>query len=277
MTITCDRRASHQRRRALDDYFTANVLAGGFVCAHKSECKRSHPGTFLEGQLHHVGQFYDLLLDRSPLRVVIVGQEYGHGPAQVDSHHRHAMIMDSGTQCRFEAEPGHKGRNPHMRGTTSALRLLFGIPLGSDYESESVPIDGERVHLFDAFALVNYLLCSAVAEDSRSRGLATPTMKKSCRHHFREALRILEPTVVVVQGKNFWPWVQDAFDSVNRIHRSHPVHAARLGSMQALVASFTHPSARYPSNWGMNDRTPYLLEVVAPSLAWIRNRILRRR
>jgi hypothetical protein len=30
------------------------------------------------------------------------------------------------------------GSNPHMRGTTSALRMLFGKGLGSDWESEPV-------------------------------------------------------------------------------------------------------------------------------------------
>src|SRR5437870_8620480 len=274
MTLTCDRQTAEVRRRRLEQYLTANVLAAEFICTHYCECRTSHAATFYQGQLHHVGRFYDLLFDGLPLRIVIVGQEYGHAPAQVASQARYAMIMSSGIDRRFKAESGYEARNPHMRGT-NVLRLLLSIPPGTDHESEFIQIDGERVHFFDAFALVNYLLCSAVENDGKTRGLATPTMMKNCQHHFREALRILEPSVIIVQGKTFWPWVRSAFDSVT--HQAHEVHTARLGSMQTFVASFTHPSARYPHNWGTNDQTPYLLQTVAPSIAWIRDQVLNRR
>ena len=275
MTLACDRQKSDERRRALEEYLTGNVLATEFICTHFDECRSSHAGPFYEGQLHHVGRFYDLLFNGLPLRIVIVGQEYGDGPELVDSQARYEMIMRSGRDLRFKAGGGYKQRNPHMRGTTNVLRLLFGIPLGTDHESEFKTIDGERVHLFDAFALVNYLLCSALSNDGTTRGLATPTMMKNCQHHFREALRILQPSVVVVQGKTFWPWVESAFDSVT--HRAHEVHDARLGSMQTFLASFTHPSALYPGNWGANDHTPYLLNTVVPSIAWIRDQLMNSR
>lgn len=68
----------------------------------------------------------------------------------------------SGLKSRYYAGGGHPGRNPHMRGTTSALRILFGNGLGADWEGEFVTtVNGERFHVFDAFALVNVLLCSA--------------------------------------------------------------------------------------------------------------------
>ncbi len=265
-------RRTEERRRALEQYLTANVLAAEFICTHFRECRSSHAETFYEGQLHHLGRFYDLLFDGLPLRVVVVGQEYGHEPARVHSEARYQMIMHSGLYCRFKAEGSYEARNPHMRGTTNALRLLFGIPLGTDHESEFMTVDHERFHLFDAFALVNYLLCSAVGNDGKTRGLATSTMIKNCQHHFQQALRILEPSVVVVQGRTFWPWIQSAFDSVT--HQAHEVHSARLGSLHMFVASFTHPSApSYPLNWGTNDQTPYLLQTVAPSIAWIRDQI----
>lgn len=276
MTVTCDRQKTEERRRALEQYLTANVLADQFICTHFRECRSSHAEAFYEGQLHHLGRFYDLLFDGLPLRVVVVGQEYGHEPARVHSEARYQMIMHSGLYCRFKAEGDYEARNPHMRGTTNALRLLFGIPLGTDHESEFMTVDDERFHLFDAFALVNYLLCSAVGNDGKTRGLATSTMMKNCQHHFQHALRILEPSVVVVQGKTFWPWIQSAFDSVT--HQAHEVHSARLGPLQMFVASFTHPSApSYPHNWGTNDQTPYLLQTAAPSIAWIRDQIFTNR
>jgi hypothetical protein len=252
------------------------VLGSEFICTQYRECRASHAATFHEGQLHHLGRFYDLLFNGVPLRVVVVGQEYGHEPPRVGSQARYEMIMHSGIDCRFSAEGEYKSRNPHMRGTTSALRLLFGLPLGADHEREFLQIDRERVHLFDAFGLINYLLCSAVGDDGKTRGLATKIMKKNCQSHFREALRILEPSVIIVQGKTFWRrWIRSAFDSVE--HREHEVYAVRLGRLSTLVASFTHPSARYPYNWGTNDNTPYLLHTVAPSIAWIRSYLFRGR
>ena len=272
MTVTCDRPKTEARRLALEQYLTTNVLGADFVCSHYRECRSSHAETFYEGQLHHVGKFYDLLFDDLPLRVVVVGQEYGHGPARFSLQQRYELVMSVGHDLRFLAHDG-PARNPHMKGTTSALRLLFGLPLGTDYQSEILTIDGQCCHLFDAFALVNYLLCSAIRSDGTRRGQATDTMKANCRHHFREALHILEPSVIVVQGEKFWlSGVSSSFDSVSHLTRN--VYEARLGSLQILVAAFAHPSAGPPKNWGTNDHTPYLLNVVKPSLEWIRQRVL---
>ncbi len=268
MTLTCDRQKSKARLLALEDYLTTNVLDADFVCPDCWECKSSHAETFYEGQLHHLGKFYDLLFNDLPLRVVVVGQEYGHAPSRVGCKARYEMIMSSGLDCRFKAGDGYQARNPHMRGTTNVLRLLFGIPLGTDHDSEFMMIEGELIHIFDAFALVNYLLCSAVSTDGKKRGLATRTMTKNCHGHFREVMRILEPSVVIVQGKTFWTWVSAALDSVTQ--QTDHVYKARLGPTETFVAVFTHPSARFPHNWGANEQTPYLLETVAPSIASIR-------
>jgi uracil-DNA glycosylase len=258
---------------ALDQYLTTNVLSSDFVCPHYRECKSSHAETFYEGQLHHVGRFYDLLLDDLPYRIVVVGQEYGHEPPRVNRLERYKKIMEIGRDRRFKAEGDYKARNPHMKGTTNVLRLLFGIPLGSDHDSEFIPINGEHVHLFDAFALVNYLLCSAVPTGGRMRGKATRTMMKNCQGHFREVIRILEPSVVIVQGKAFLDWVSPAFGLL-RPEADH-VFSATLGTTKTFVAAFTHPSAHFPDNWGANDRTAYLLETVAPSIAFIRQQMRR--
>ena len=273
MTVTCDRQRTEARLLALEQYLTTNILGADFVCPDYRVCRSSHAEAFYEGQLHHVGQFYDLLLDDLPLRVVVVVQEYGHEPPRVGCQARYDMIMSSGLDYRFKAGGGYKARNPHMRGTTNVLRLLFGIPLGTDHDSEFMMIEGKRIHIFDAFALVNYLLCSAVSTDGKMRGLATRTMMKNCQGHFREVMRILEPSVVIVQGTTFWAWVSAAFDSVTQ--KTDHVYRARLGRAETSVAVFTHPSAHFPHNWGANDQTPYLVETVAPSIASIRQQLRR--
>lgn len=182
------------------------------------------------------------------------------------------MIMRSGLESRFKADAAHEARNPHMRGTTNVLRLLFGLTLAADHDSEFMPINGERVHIFDAFSLVDYLLCSAVGTDGSMRGLATRTMMKNCQGHFREVMRILEPSVIVIQGKGFWASVKAAFDSATQL--SDQIYNLRLGPTKVFAAVFTHPSAHFPNNWGANCQTPYLLGTVAPAIARIRTQLL---
>ena len=254
-----------------EQYLSNNVLGDNFVCQHYNAYKSSHPGAFYEGQLHHIGKHYGVTLNGSPLRVVVVGQEYGHPPARVDLRDRYAMIIGSGLGSRFTKQQGYEVRNPHMKGTTSALRLIFGIPLGTDHNSEFLLIEGKRVHIFDAFALVNYLLCSAVPEGTRN-GKATPTMMSHCRGHFRKVMHILEPSVIIVQGKGFWQKsIRNSFDSVSQV--SDFVYKAKLASKESFIAAFSHPSAHFPYNWGINDHTEYLQNTVVPSIKIIHDHL----
>jgi hypothetical protein len=213
------------------------------------------------------------MFDGAALRIVVVGQEYGAEDAPVSLKERYDSIIDCGVGRRFKREGMYKPLNPHMKGTTSVLRLLFGIPLGVDHESEYIRFeDGLQCHIFDAFALVNYLLCSAVKPGS-TRGYSTTTMKQNCLPHFRQALEILEPTVIVVQGIGFWPWVRRAFDTVEPL--DDVLHRVRVGSQEALLGAFSHPSAPSSYNWGRNERTPYLCDTVRPTVERIRQELFR--
>jgi hypothetical protein len=121
--------------------------------------------------MSHVGRHFDLEIGGRPLRIVIVGQESGwpKGPGarrrgrRVTLEKRYEIVHDvTGQERRYYAEPGHPGRNPHMRGTTQALRIIFGKGPGTRFEDEFVtPSKGRAFHIFDGFALVNRLLCSA--------------------------------------------------------------------------------------------------------------------
>lgn len=271
--VSVEKQKTKIRLEELESYMTKNVLGAGFVCPHYRECKSSHSQTFYEGQLHHVGTHYDLSLDMAPMRVAIVGQEYGHKPSRVTGEDRYKMIMESALDLRFKAGGGFDARNPHMKGTTNVLRLLFGIPLGIDHDSEFLMIDGKPVHIFDAFALVNYLLCSAVLDGGSTKGKATRTMKENCSGHFRAVMQILAPSVLIVQGTNFWSTVRQTFDSITR--ETDNVYKAAVGEVELYVAAFHHPSAHFPHNWGVNDHTPYLLETVVPAIETIHSRLAR--
>lgn len=171
-----------------------------------------------------------------------------------------------------------------MRGTTSLLRYLLGQPFGTDYPREFIEVGMQSVHVFECFSLVNFLMCSALEADlteaipSRGRGSkpgrSTRTMQLNCASHYRRTLEILEPTVVIAQGKGVRRWMRGSIDSVQSLSHHLPVERIRLGRIECLLATFSHPAAPSRENWGMNDRQPYLLEVVAPTLRLLRKLLL---
>ncbi len=254
----------------------ANLLDGDdFLCRTFGECKRSVcPGyDFREGVMSHVGGRFDLFLDEKPLRVVVVGQEAGlprgHNAAQYSSKvslqlRRQQVTQVSGLARRYFADDEHLGRNPHMRGTTSALRILFGLGLGTDFDREFIqPDKGRSFHIFEGFALVNRLLCSA-GPVGTSQGRATPTMRKNCANHFMATMDILDPTMVILQGSQVAKSVLGMF-AVTRSHGEH-VHEASYQDHRVLLCTFSHPSARGDLRWGEKPDGRYVTTVVAPSL-----------
>jgi hypothetical protein len=265
-----------ERAAALGRYFGTEVAAcQSLICANAAECLASHHGDFYESQLHHVGRHYDLSRDGHPLRIVVVGQEYGHGPAFVSLTHRTEMIVrESGAGSRFKANRKLPARNTHMRGCTSLLRLIFGHGLGTDYEGEFLDINGDAVHLFECFALVNFLLCSAVpTSDGRPAetlggkpGRSTAVMRKNCTRHFRAALEALEPTHVIAQGYGVRRWIARAYGLPSR-RPQDSMERLLFGHSAATLVSFSHPSAHGTLNWGLNERMPYLVNTVVPTIA----------
>jgi hypothetical protein len=142
-----------ERTAQLSQYLRAEVLNERFLCRSYDVCRAScSDRVFYEGQLPHVGQHYDLQVDGKPTRIVIVGQEYGHGPALVRLEGRAAMIRDA-------AAKGFRGRNPHMKGTTTILRLLLHRNAGDDALNEQL-FPNSAVHIFEGFARLS-TICSA--------------------------------------------------------------------------------------------------------------------
>lgn len=251
---------SASRFQAVADYMRAEVLDGTyFKCASQDACRASASPHFYSGQLSHLGRHYDLEKDGRSFRIVVVGQEYGTPQFNVDLTERRRQLAQS-------AHVGFSGRNPHMRGTTSILRLLHGREVGVDASGEQL-LDG---HLFDGFALVNFLLCSAIQESrpdaarGAGKGASTPVMRGNCVRHFSRTLEILEPDIVVVQGVGVRRWLSPAvadsqcFDGVER---------ARIGGHRVDLLTFHHPSAPGLSGWwGNSPRARYLTETVEPTI-----------
>lgn len=259
-------RATKRRIVELERYMTANVLAGKrFICTSQRECESSIlPGcSFQEAYLSHVGSHYDLRRDGNDMRIVVVGQEVGKSDrTRVSVAERSARVLASGLETRFYAERGHRPRNPHMRGTTLALRAILGTGAGTDRAREFVEVARGPVHIYECFALVNRLLCSAHVTGT-SQGRSTKTMLRNCERHFAATLEILQPTIVVIQGKRMWEWSQDVLIPVKK--RGEALWECDLDGHRTLVATFTHPSARGEHRWD-SPQSSYFREVVRPTL-----------
>ena len=274
LRLRSNRAVTDRRIDALRTYMDANVLGpAGFCCASYDACRNSirEGDRFFEGQLSHVGHRYDLQLNQRPLRVVVVGQEYavralGRGSKQggVTLDERYAMVHDASGLSRYYTDGAHRGRNPHMRGTTSALRVIFGKEPGADWDEEFIRTpEGDHFHIFDAFALINVLLCSAGPE-GRSLGRSTKLMRSNCLRHFAASMEILEPTILVLQGHGVQRWIAPVLGSMQE-HTPH-LGEARLAGSRTLVCRFSHPAAHPPLGWGNRLDASYLREVVEPTL-----------
>ncbi|WP_055404851.1 MULTISPECIES: hypothetical protein [unclassified Mycobacterium] len=272
--ITADRAATRSRIAKLRRYVEKNLLTEtDFVCSHQADCRHScRPGdSFREGTMSHVGRHFDLRADGKPLRIVVVGQESGFpkGAPALQSHvtldARYQQVHDvTGLEKRYYTTNTHKGRNPHMRGTTTALRILMGTDAGTDREGEFVkPGNDKPFHIFDGFALVNRLLCSAAPPGS-SNGRPTGTMFRNCSEHFSATMKILEPTIVIIQGRAVAKWVKPLLVP-GRTYDDHH-HEAFLGKHRMIVCTFTHPSAHGAHRWGDQPTARYIADVVRPTL-----------
>ena len=262
---------TRERVRMLEEYVRANLLsaAGSFICTSFEQCRSSRCGyPFYAGQMSHVGKHYDLEVKGRAMRIVLAGQEYGREFERVDLADRSRMICES-------ARAGFgKDRNPHMKGVASTLRLLLGRELGDDDEGERL-LGG---HIFDGFALVNYLLCTALEEvrgkNSRfsGKGYSSPRMQRNCARHFLRTMEVLEPTVIVVHGLALRRWIANALQLPAKGPTSEVVEIA--GKPVSLL-TFAHPSAggRY-GWWGATPHKRYLCNTIAPA---IRGYLRRRR
>jgi hypothetical protein len=88
-----------------------------------------------------------------------------------------------------------------MQGVMNALRVAVGRAPGADRVGELLDLAGrdDPVYLFDAYAMTDLRLCSAFrAGSTDSRG--TRVMSSNCLRHLSATVRILEPTLCIVQG-----------------------------------------------------------------------------
>ncbi|MCY4400848.1 MAG: hypothetical protein OXE96_16130 [Gemmatimonadetes bacterium] len=270
--IQSDPARTARRLARLEEYVHRNLIADGtFICQHHEACRASRPQAFYEGQLSHVGKHYDLTVNGRDVRIVIVGQEYGQ-------HYRLVSLRARTTMIEGSAALKFGKRNPHMAGTTSILRLLLGREAGAGRKGEGLFTDrAQPDHIFDGFALVNALLCTALKEPPTTgagKGYSSGLMRRRCpKTHFRPTMEILEPTVIVAEGQGVRRWIARALGLPPR-PRSSTLDVADLPG-RPEVLTFDHPSAPGSGWWGRSSRSEYLTRVVAPAIRGWRYRTQR--
>ena len=148
--------------------------------------------------------------------------------------------------------------NPHMRGVGLALRLAFGGDLGDDDRGLHLQTSDGPVHVLDAYAMANLLLCSAV-QLGTVRSRSTPTMRRNCAPHLGATLDVLEPTLVISQGRTVSAPFATLVDVV-----AEPAPAVRVcerNGRRFVWVDLHHPT--YAWSWLSH---PYLHRTAAPAI-----------
>ena len=278
-------KGAQSRRRAvrLQSYLTENVWdpatsksLSNFCCEFKTACKASakqRGAEFLAAQGHAVGPYYDLsTLKGTAHRVLIVPMEVGGGrdkatgkePKFTDVNERTAAVHKSGLKAFGE-------RNAHMRGVTLALQLAFGLPVGgSEYLRLS---NGKSVHVFDAFAMTNLLMCSSVAKKNSQASMSTATMRQSCATHLGETIGILQPTLVISQG---WGLVETLRETLGVTHEVDlSLAKCYLTYCELDGHRFVWVALYHPTRFWSSPNQTYFKNSVVPAIKEARLRALR--
>jgi hypothetical protein len=198
-----------------------------------------------------VGPCYDMHLNGSPCRVVVLPMETGEPKQHRTVDQRTNDVLDSGILSFNQ-------RNPHMKGVTFALRLAFGFPVDEDIERIQFD-DRSSAHLFEAYAMTNLLLCSAVDEGTM-KSRSTGVMRQSCSRHMRATIGILQPTLVISQGAGLKKTLWSTLGATRTI--TDEVTVCELGGNRFIWVSLRHPSR---GNWH-SLKCAYLHEVAIPAI-----------
>jgi hypothetical protein len=262
--LKCDLVASKRRQVESTEYMDRHVLGpAGFCCTSATRCRESAMARrelvdFAAGQLSHLGRFYDMEVDGVPLRILVIAMETGRTDTGITLPMRRQQVLESAAEAP-------RDRNPHMIGVTHALRTLHGRRIGDDSIGELLDFGDthNRVHMFDAFAMANVRLCTSVKAGT-TKSYPTAVMTRNCVRHLKETIRVLQPTVCVVQSTD----IPKALAPIMTHRRSVAPHLAEveISGVRTLMAEFSHPTAWGELNWGRWTNMPYLQGTVIPTL-----------
>ena len=264
-TITYDRDLSNQIRTNLQKYWRENVYNGvhagdgtgsefkeeHFICRHQEACKQSCEGSssLQAAEATRFGDFYALEVDEKPLRIVIAGISISDTEGGQRAYYN--TIANAPIEHPKAQEIG--SLNNQVKGTMLALQLLFGKqPYVNQFRPEDheklFTVDIENVgtsNLLQCYTLANRLLCSV--RGGTSKGATTPPMRLNCKEHTLSILKILDPTILILQGTDVWSSIID--NVIREYLPNTPIHR------------FYHPARE----WFSHEHTHFKAKV-APAL-----------
>lgn len=257
--VSTDPATSQRFRRELDLALRGRVLDGGglFCCPSGTACRESVGSDgFAGGQLSYVGDHYDAATSDGPFRILVVSMQVGDDEAPVTMARRREQI-----RTRIPEQFGQ--RNQHMAGVTTDLRVLFGGRPGDDRAGEYLRTPLGDVHVLDAYAMANSVLCSRRPGSGRE-GAPTATMIRNCSDNLRSTIDTLQPTIIHSQGRSQSGWsthqaIETLADKIEPIDEYNS--RIRFGNSEAVWCSLKHPAR----NWGQLGRA-YFREVAWPAL-----------
>jgi hypothetical protein len=200
-----------------------------------------------------------------PWQIVVVSMQTGEVESPITMPRRRAQFTD-------RVREDFSQRNAHIKGVTSALRVLWGHSAGRDRAGELLATPEGPIHVLDAHALVNTTLCSSIKVAGSRAGQGSDVMHSNCREHLRVVLERLEPTIVHSQGRRAdsrhptpHRSMLEILDDVQWHDAEETVAIASLRGRQFVWNTVGHPSAKGKQAWQYPD-SPKFVNEVGPSL-----------
>lgn len=203
-----DTTKTQERYARLEAYYREKGLnADHFSCRYFAECSASQKDDTIKqyaGGTAGLMPFYDAEYDGVPVRVLVVGKESGYMSNSV-----------YGTAENFTTNSNNllkcvnwRRKNNHIKGTLITLQHVFAV---------------HTEYIYVSYALSDALRCafqSSDRADNLSAVLDTSVMRANCLGYLVDEIRILEPTLIIVQGE--WA-IKDSVPFVPRLARAFGV------------------------------------------------------
>jgi len=263
---------TENRVKKLGDYYSNQGLFKGEKlneykylnnCSDFDKCSnlKNKDLCFWTGGVAHVGSKYDFAIKGKVFRIVVTGIDYGEEGLKSLEERRKSIEED----CASDMQ-----RNKHMKGTADVLKTIFEI----EKEDNNEFIEGN--HVFEMFALVNYLKCSVTHKSNQvkkgkvSSTASTNLMYRNCSFHYLEEIKILKPSIIIFQGtkapKAFRDYIEK--NKVGEIkEKRERIWEVKIKDLKFYTFNFYHPSARGRYYWRKHFK-----EVVTPTIKYAKNK-----
>jgi len=216
-----------------------------FRCPHLPECSPK-PGRsdvpFHTGTWPYIGACYgQARVLGNLIRILFVAMERGgqYNPAEEPTF--------SDTQWAFR-DSAENRRNPHMGGASQLMEYLVEDKVPDVYSTQ--------------FALTNAVKC--VEYTKRMNSTSTPTMIRNCAEHLRVEITLLQPHLIVTQGRHPTNTVQQLFPGLTPVAEfvGDAGRSAVLVGKRFVVLTTPHPARKIGWRWKRGPLPTFLQDAV---------------